>query len=126
MEAFWISLVPFFLASNLLLLNQYPDIAADKSVGRRHFPIVYGVEKSTLLYGVFALAACAIIVTGIYTELLPKPSLIALIPMGLCVVVFFGAINHATSVQKLMPYLGMNVVATVLTPALLGLSIIRG
>lgn len=53
MQVIWISLVPFFLTSNLLLLNQYPDIVADKSIGRRHFPIVYGVNKSTLLYGFF-------------------------------------------------------------------------
>lgn len=34
-----ISLVPFFLINNLLLLNQYPDISADASVGRKTFPI---------------------------------------------------------------------------------------
>jgi len=33
-------LLPFCLSNNLLLLNQYPDIHADKNVGRRTFPIV--------------------------------------------------------------------------------------
>ncbi|MCH2157572.1 MAG: hypothetical protein MK096_02180 [Oleiphilaceae bacterium] len=33
-------LLPFCLSNNLLLLTQYPDIHADKNVGRRTFPIV--------------------------------------------------------------------------------------
>ena len=37
-----VSLIPFFLINNLLLLNQYPDIKADASVGRNTFPIEIG------------------------------------------------------------------------------------
>lgn len=125
-QALLVSLVPFFLANNLLLLNQYPDIAPDKRVGRRHFPIAFGVTKSTLLYGVFVVAACATIVTGVMTGLLPKASYIALVPMTLAFVVFFGALRHATSVNQLTPYLGMNVLVTVLTPIALGISMILG
>jgi 1,4-dihydroxy-2-naphthoate octaprenyltransferase len=40
--AFVASLVPFFLVSDLLLLNQFPDVEADRGVGRRHFPILVG------------------------------------------------------------------------------------
>jgi 1,4-dihydroxy-2-naphthoate octaprenyltransferase len=47
LEGFVASLVPFFLVNNLLLLNQYPDIEADKAVGRRHFLVVYGREYGT-------------------------------------------------------------------------------
>ncbi len=124
MQAFWASLVPFFLVNNLLLLNQFPDIEADKSIGRRHFPIVYGVNKSILLYGVFILAACGMIVVGINMELMPKLSLISLIPIAVSVGVFFGIRTHTSSLQKMIPYLGMNVAVTVLTPLLLGISII--
>ncbi len=46
-----VSLVPFFLVSNLLLLNQFPDVKADQSVGRRHFPILIGKKKSSIIYG---------------------------------------------------------------------------
>ena len=126
MQVMWISLVPLYLTSNLLLLNQYPDIVADRTVGRRHFPIVYGVNKSTRLYGIFVLAASGVIVTGIYTGLLPTLSVIGLIPMGISSVVFVGAIKYANSLQKFIPFLGMNVIATVLAPVLLGLSIILG
>lgn len=122
----FVSLVPFFLANNLLLLNQYPDIAADKSVGRRHFPIVYGERRGFLLYGVFVLLTCGVIVTGVLAGILPGLSFVGLIPMGIAVVVFSGAMNHATSLPKLMPYLGMNVAATILTPVFLGGSMLLG
>jgi 1,4-dihydroxy-2-naphthoate polyprenyltransferase len=122
--SFFVSLVPFFLVNNLLLLNQYPDILADRSVGRRHFPIAYGVKISTILYGIFAAAVCLTIILGIFLEYFPKLSLIGLIPMSAALVAFFGAMKHARSVEKLIPYLGMNVLATVLTPILLGVSLI--
>jgi len=126
LQALWASLVPFFLVSNLLLLNQFPDLEADKSIGRRHFSIVYGLKRSARLYGVFALAACGVIVAGVFAELLPALSMIALVPMLLTGTVFWGAQQHATSVQKLLPYMGANVAATVVTPLLLGFGIIYG
>ena len=37
-----ISAIFRFLVNNLLLLNQFPDVQADQSIGRRHFPLVAG------------------------------------------------------------------------------------
>ena len=55
--SFIASLVPFFLVSDLLLLNQFPDVEADKSVGRRHLPIEIGRKKSVQVYGMFLTGA---------------------------------------------------------------------
>lgn len=120
------SLVPFFLANNLLLLNQYPDIAADKTIGRRHIPIAYGTKYSSYLYGAFVLATCTVIIIGIFIGLLPILSLITLLPISFAMTAFVGAIKHAASLQALIPYLKMNVAAAVITPILLALSIIYG
>ncbi len=40
----------FCLYNNMLLLNQFPDIDADRQKGRRHYPIAIGKKKSLLLY----------------------------------------------------------------------------
>lgn len=125
-KAFFVSLLPFFLVNNLLLLNQYPDITADKRIGRKHFPIVYGVQKSTLIYGLFSLAAVMLIVTGVTIKILPALSYISLITLLLCFVVFFGTRKYAENIKKLTPYLGLNVFITIFTPVLLGLSLIYG
>jgi len=44
------SLVPFFLVSDLLLLNQFPDAAADERVGRKHIPILIGRRASSFIH----------------------------------------------------------------------------
>lgn len=121
-----IALVPFFLVNNLLLLNQYPDIKADASVGRKHFPIAYGVNRSNMVYGFFALATAVIIVTYVLLGQLPVLSLIALLPMPLAFFSLFGAIKHGEMIADFPQYLKANVTVTILTPALLGISISLG
>ena len=125
-NALLVSLVPFFLASNLLLLNQYPDMDADKRFGRRHVPIAYGLRNSTILYGVFAALACMAVLWGVWEGALPAASCYALIPMVLAAAVFFGAMKHAASVEKLIPFMGLNVVVAIVTPLVLGASVIVG
>ncbi|MFO1418350.1 MAG: prenyltransferase [Methylotetracoccus sp.] len=121
-----VSLVPFFLVNNLLLLNQYPDVAADRSIGRCHVPIAYGLLTATKVYGAFALAACAVIVFGVVTDSLPAATLAGLIPISGAFVVFAGALKHAASVERLLPYMALNVLVSILTPAVLGLGFFIG
>jgi 1,4-dihydroxy-2-naphthoate octaprenyltransferase len=118
-----IALVPFFLVNNLLLLNQYPDIEADARVGRKHFPIAYGVNRSNMVYGFFALATTMIIVSYVLVGQLPVLSLIALLPMPLAFFSLFGAVKHGATIGNFPQYLRANVMVTLLTPLLLGISI---
>ena len=121
---FYVSLVPFLLISNLLLLNQYPDIEADQSIGRNHFPIAYGIKKSNLVYiGMTSLAA-VIVIFGVSTSLLPETCLFCLLPMLVVIPVIYGITKYADDTQKLIPYLGMNVFVALSTPLTLGISIL--
>lgn len=123
---FYISLVPFFLANNLLLLNQLPDVTADRSVGRRHFPIVYGTTSSVMLYGIFAAAASLVLLAGILSGHIPKPGYVCLIPLCAAFAAWVGAMKYATVTAKLVPFLGMNVLAALSTPLLLGVVLLIG
>ena len=125
-QSWLVAAVPFFLVNNLLLLNQYPDIKADASVGRNHFPIAYGVDRSSIIYGLFTLATISIIITSIMIDLLPMLSLIALLPIPLALFSTYGAVKHGALIGKYPQYLGANVAVTLLTIFLLGLSIILG
>jgi 1,4-dihydroxy-2-naphthoate octaprenyltransferase len=118
--------VPFFLVNNLLLLNQYPDIQADASVGRRHFPIAYGINRSNMVYGLFVLATIVLITLCVLLGKLPLLSLIALLPMPLAFYSLSGAVRHGAAIAGHPQYLGANVIVAILTPALLGLSITLG
>lgn len=125
-QAWLLASVPFFLVNNLLLLNQYPDIQADASVGRYHFPIAYGVDRSTLVYALFVLASITIIAGSVLADRLPELSLIALLPMPLAVFSLYGAFKYGAAIGKHPQYLGANVAVTLLTILLLGISIILG
>lgn len=122
-SAFIASLVPFFLVSNLLLLNQFPDVEADKSAGRKHFPILIGKRKSSYIYGLFHLCTYVTILAGVYFRLLPPLSLIGLATLFLAVPSFIGAIKFSNDIKRLVPSLGMNVAINVLTPVLVAVGL---
>ncbi len=121
-----VGVVPFFLVNNLLLLNQYPDIEADSQVGRNHFPIAYGIKHGNMIYGLFVLATALAIVVYILTGLLPALSLIALLPVPLALFSLSGAIKHGANIGSYTQYLAANVAVVILTPLLLGISLIYG
>jgi len=112
------SLVPFFLVSDLLLLNQFPDVEADQSVGRRHLPIVVGKQTSSLIYGAFLLSAYLSIVLGVCLEYLPKFTLLGLATIVIALPTSVGVFRYAEDVKKLMPYMGLNVIINIATPLL--------
>jgi 1,4-dihydroxy-2-naphthoate octaprenyltransferase len=120
------SLVPFFLVNNLLLLNQYPDVQADKSIGRNNIVIAFGTRISSYVYGLFFIAAYSTILIGVYYGFFPALSLIALLPVALSAYAIKGALMHAENIGTHTQYLGANVGATILTPLLLGISIAFG
>ncbi|HUW25673.1 MAG TPA: prenyltransferase [Gallionella sp.] len=124
--AWLVSLIPFFLINNLLLLNQYPDIKADASVGRYTFPIAFGLKKSNIVYAIFMLTAYSLILLYIIKGYIPNLSAIALIPMIFSVFALIGAVKYTSRIGDFPQYLGANVVAAILTPLLLGISIING
>jgi 1,4-dihydroxy-2-naphthoate octaprenyltransferase len=121
-----VSLIPFFLINNLLLLNQYPDIKADSSVGRNTFPIAFGIKSSNVIYAMFMTCAYSLIVVLIVKGYLPKLSSVALTPMLLSLFALRGMIKWTSAIGEHPQYMGANVAAATLTPLLLSLSIIMG
>jgi len=120
----WLSsLVPFFLVNNLLLLNQYPDITADTSIGRNNFPIAYGTNKSNLVYAFFVLGTAMVIITSVFKGYFPVLSLIALLPLPLALYSLNGAIKYGKDIGNHPQYLATNVATTIIAPILLGISL---
>lgn len=122
MQLCLLSLVPFFLTNNILLLNQYPDLQADKESGRNTFPIAFGLKASTFMYGAFALAAYTLIGVSIVAGHIPKLAMIALLPAVLSFFAFIGAAKYNSRIGEYPQHLAANVAAGILTPLLLGTS----
>ncbi len=124
--AFIASLVPFFLVSDLLLLNQFPDVEADQAVGRRHLPIILGRRISSIIYGVFLLAAYLAIILGVWFEYLPKAGLLGLGSVLISVPAFLGAFMYSENISKLIPFMGLNVIINIVTPVLVAIGLFVG
>lgn len=125
-QALIASLVPFFLVSNLLLLNQFPDVEADRSVGRRHFPILLGRAVSGYIYIGFLVAAYLVVVIGVIFGFLPPFSLLALLTAGFAVQIIRSVMVNSENVPALLPAMGQNVIVNLLTPVLLAIGLFIG
>ncbi len=125
-EAWIASLVPFFLVSNLLLLNQFPDVEADEEVGRRHYPIVIGRRKSARIYTAFLLLTYATIVLAVLYDMLPVWSLLGLLMGVLAWRAIQGVTQFADEIESLIPVMGINVQITLLTPTLVAIGLLLG
>lgn len=121
--SFIASLIPFFLVSDLLLLNQFPDVEADKKAGRRHLLITSGREVSAKVYSIFLICPFISIITGYYFGFFPFKSLLGLIPLLLAVPTIIGVLKYANDTSRLIPYMGMNVVINILTPLLFAIGL---
>lgn len=124
--AFIASLVPFFLVSNLLLLNQFPDVEADQSIGRKHYPIQIGKKKSSLIYILFLFLPFLSIGLGIISGFLPLLSLIGFLSLILAIPIASGVLKNAENTEQLFPTLGQNVIINLVMPVLVAVGMFIG
>jgi len=124
--AFVVSMVPFFLVNNLLLLNQYPDVEADRAVGRRTFPIVFGTKRSTVVYVVFVFGVMYVLGIGVAVAVLPPLAMAAMLPLLAAVYALVGGFKYGDQPERLGPYLTANMLAAVFTNLVLMLALLFG
>ena len=63
--------VSLSLVSELLLLNQFPDLEADRCSGRRHLPIVLGLKPASRLVTTLLMSAYGLVALGQLSGALP-------------------------------------------------------
>lgn len=115
------SFIPFFLVSNLLLLNQFPDADADKAFGRRHFPILIGRKASAWIFTAFLASTYLVIIFSVIFGVFPVWCLLGLLTLIFGVPAAMGALLNPDELPKLMPSMTMNVLANIVTPVLVGI-----
>lgn len=120
------SLPPLLFASELLLLNQFPDLEADRQVGRRHLPIVLGRRRCAVVFAGMVMAAFAAIAIAVAAGLLPRACLLCLLllPAGLWLA--RRVYRHAEDLGKLVPDLGLNVALIHLTLGVFAAALMLG
>ncbi len=111
------------LVHNLLFLNEFPDVEADKKAGRRNLPITMGKKKASLLYSILTIAMYVWIIAWSVTRVIPIFALLGLLTLPLAVKAIKGALNHDEE-SKFLPALGANVLVVLGTQALLAVGYI--
>jgi 1,4-dihydroxy-2-naphthoate octaprenyltransferase len=112
-----------FLVYNLLLLNEFPDVEADKTAGRRTLPITEGRRKAGLVYAATTIAVYVWIVAAVALGKMPVFGLIALLTLPLALKAIAGA-RQSDDLSKLVPVMASNVMVVLLTQLLLGVGYI--
>lgn len=122
-EILLVSLIPFFLVNNLLLLNQFPDIDADREAGRNHALIQYGKQTGSYIYILFLALAALALFFSVFLGALPQYSLAGLLLIAIGIPIYQVARKRDSNIETLLPYMGKNVGMVLLIPVLLGVSL---
>ena len=131
----WVVLIAsvpsFILVHNLLLLNEFPDVEADKKGGRKTTPVVFGLEAAGKFFRIMTMAVyiwivgcvLATIITG--NVVMPVYCLIVLLTLPLAVKAMQGSKEYG-DLSKLVPAMGSNVAFILTAQLLLGVGYILG
>ncbi len=119
------SLPSFILVHNLLFINEFPDVEADRRGGRRTTPIVIGMEKSSRIYAGLTIMVYLWIVGSVAARVMPVYCLAALLTLPFAVKAIRGSIQYG-DMSKLVPALGHNVLVVLATQLFLGVGYILG
>jgi 1,4-dihydroxy-2-naphthoate octaprenyltransferase len=111
------------LVHNLLLLNEFPDVEADRKGGRKTLPITMGKAKAGIVYSVLTIVVYLWIIGGVLAGQMPVFSLIALLTLPIAVKAIRGALKPQ-GMDRLMPAMVNNVLVVLLTQLLLGIGYI--
>ena len=111
------------LVHNLLFLNEFPDVEADKTANRKTSPITMGMEKASIVYSVLMVAVYLWIIGWVIAGIMPIFSLIALLTVPFAIKAIQGARKHQ-EITRLIPAMANNVLVVLLTQLLLGIGYI--
>jgi len=102
------------LVHNLLLLNEFPDVEADRKAGRKTMPIVLGKEKASIAYSALTIIVYLWVIGWVVAGKMPAFSLLALLTLPLAIKAIQGA-RKPEDMNKLVPAMADNVLVVLLT-----------
>lgn len=130
----WIGCVPSaLLVHNLLLMNEFPDIEADKIGNRKTLPIAIGAKKAAIIYSAVNIMVYIWVIIWVAAgafdwtsyRVMPPWALLSLLTLPLAVKSIKGALNSENQ-ALFMPGMAANVMNVLATQTLLGIGYILG
>jgi len=124
-SAFIASVPSYLLVHNLLLLNEFPDVEADKTVNRRTLPIVIGKKKAAYVFSVFVVLVYVWIVWGVLSRNMPVFTLLTLLTLPVAISVIRGAFRY-DDMEQFLPVMSKNVQLILSVQALVAVGYVLG
>jgi len=130
----WIACVPSaLLVHNLLLLNEFPDVEADKVANRTTLPIAIGRKNAAIIYSAANIVTYLWIITWVAagffgwtsTWVMPPWALLTLLTLPLAIRGIKSSFNSKDP-AKFMPGMAANVLTVLATQLFLGIGYILG
>ena len=118
----WAGVPAFFMTFNLLLLNEFPDEAADRAGGRKNLVLMLGRKGAAVVYAAAAVLTPAAIVLAVALSALPMHALAATLPSLLLARPLAWAFGD-TREPVPVPALGANVAWNLATNTVLALAL---
>ncbi len=123
--------LPVFIASvpsgilvhNLLFLNEFPDVEADRKHGRKTTPIIIGLSKASLFYSLMTILVYLWVIVFVVVDIMPIYCLLSILTLPFAIKAIRGSMSY-DDLNLLVPALGSNVLVVLLTQLLLGVGYI--
>jgi 1,4-dihydroxy-2-naphthoate octaprenyltransferase len=122
-EVGWLSVPAGILTALLLLINEFPDVEADKLGGRKHLVIRLGIKGAAWVYTLGMFTSFAIILVLPLAGLSSYWIYLALFPLPLAIKACITALKDGNDTAKLIPALGANVITVLSFDLLIALAI---
>ncbi|MBP7733670.1 MAG: prenyltransferase [Caldisericia bacterium] len=106
------------LVLNLLLLNEFPDVEADKIANKRTLPIRIGIKGAAIVYTIVTLLTYAWIVLSVILGWMPVWTLLGLLTLPLAIKAIQGSFQ-GHDFAKIVPAMGSNVLVVLGTQFLM-------
>lgn len=117
------SVPSFILVHNLLFINEFPDVEADKVGSRKTTPMVIGRARASIVYSALTIAVYLWIIGSVIAGVMPVYCLIALLTIPFALKAIKGSFRYQ-EMDELVPALANNVTVVLLTQLLLGIGYI--
>jgi len=114
------------LIANVLFLNQFPDLEADRDVGKTHWVVRLGREKAFRVFLFSSLSVYLLIAWGTAVGLLPSLALLALLTLPLSLRVLALVKRYYSDSPRLRPAQALTILNHLLTGLLLCLAYLLG
>ncbi|MGR2739699.1 prenyltransferase [Billgrantia sp. Q4P2] len=123
------ALIPTLMVSALLLINQVPDIDADRRVGRDHLAIRLGPRRAARLVAVLLAAAFAVVPVAWLVGALPTEAWLMWLAVPALAWLIRGLWQLPVGVERgelasLLPLMGLNVAILLASLALLNVGLL--